>query len=101
MLLHADGGTASTDITRQREKLLHGDEVALLVARKLGRLLQIDFVFTRDDTDKVATLIAMEHQGLEDTVDVLAQTGCYMYGTQIVFVHLVGDQLVVHLGFVE
>ena len=43
----------------------------------------------------------MEHQGLEDTVDVLAQTGCYMYGTQIVFVHLVGDQLVVHLGFVE
>ena len=91
MLLHADGGTASTDIARQRKKLLHGDEVALLVARKLGRLLQIDFVFTRDDTNKVATLIAMEHQGLEDTVDVLAQTGCYMYGTQIVFIHIVGN----------
>ena len=38
---------------------------------------------------------------LEHAVDVLAQTGGYMYGAQIVLIHLVGNEFIGYLGFVE
>ena len=48
-LLHPDGRTAATDVARQGQQFLHGDEVALLVARHLGGQLQVHFVFAGDD----------------------------------------------------
>ena len=43
----------------------------------------------------------MKNKCLEHAVDVLAQTGGYMYGAQIVLIHLVGNELIRNLGLVE
>ena len=100
-LLHPDGRTAATDVARQGQQFLYGDEVALLVARHLGSQLQVYFVFAGDDADEMARLVAVQDEGLEHTIYILAQAGGYVYRAQVAFVHLVGDQFVGYLGLVQ
>ena len=99
--LHADGRTPSADIAGERKEVFHRDKVALLVARHLGGHLQIHFVLAGDDAYEIARLLAMKHQGLEHLVDVLAQAFGHMRGAEVVFIHLVWDEFVFHLCFVQ
>jgi len=52
--LHSDRRTTSPDVAGQWKEVFHRDEVALLVARYLGRHFQVYFMFARDDAYKIA-----------------------------------------------
>ena len=72
-LFHPHGRAAAADVAGEAEQLLDGDEVDLLVAGGVGRLFQVNLAVAGDDADKVAGALALEHDGFEDTVYVLAQ----------------------------
>ena len=100
-LLHADGGTAAADISRQGQQFLHRDKVALLVAGDFGGKFQVYFVLAGNDADEVAGLVAVEYQGFEYLVDVLAQAGGNVDGTEVVLIYFVRDEFVRYLGFIK
>ena len=89
------------DVARQGQQLLHRDEVAALVARSLGGLLQVELVVTRDDANEISDLVAFQHQGLEHLVDVLAQLVGDVLRPEVVLVHLVRNQLIRNLLLVK
>lgn len=100
-LLHADGRASAADVACERQQFLHRDEVATLVARDFGRLLQIHFLVARNDADEVSCLVAFQHQRLEHLVDVLAQLVGDMLRTEVVFIDFVGYQLIMDFLLVQ
>ncbi len=100
-LLHADGRATAPDVAGEGQEFLHGDEVALLVARGFGCQLEIHLVLSGNDTDEIAALVAMQYQGLEDASDVFTQAGSYMSGAEVALIHFVGNQFIVYTSLVH
>ena len=73
-LFHAYRRTSSTDISGHSEQILHRDHLHLLVTRNLGQGLQINFTVSRNDADQISGPVAVKHQSLEYTGDILAKT---------------------------
>lgn len=61
MFLHSDGRATSSDISRERKQLLHGDHLTFLIPRDLGSQLQVNSGITRDDAHEIACTIALQH----------------------------------------
>ena len=101
VLLHADGRAAATDVAGEGQELLHGDHLALLVARYLGGELEVDGGIAGDDAHEVAGAVALQDEGLEHLGDVFAQRLGYMGCGEVALIYLVGDELVGYLGLVE
>lgn len=99
--LHADGGAGTADVAGEGKELLHGNEVARLVAADAGGFLEVELHGAGDDADEIADLVAGEDEGFEDTVDVLAELGCDVDGGEVGLVDLVGNEFVGYLGGVE
>ena len=89
--LHAYGRAAASDISRQRQQLLHRDEVTAFVSRGFCSLFKVEFVVARDDAYEITDFVAFQHQGLEHLVNVLTQLVSDMLRPEVVLVHLVGD----------
>ena len=100
-LLHADGRTTATDVAREGQQFLHRDEVAALVACDFGGLFEVHLLVAWDDTDEMACFIAFQDQGFEHLVDVFAQLVGDMLRPKVVFIHLVGNQLILDFLLVK
>ena len=100
-LFHADRRTAAAYITRHGQQFLHRNQIGLLVARHAGRGLEIDLMIPRHHADEVSRPIAFQHEGLENRGDLLAQLFSDVRRRQMLFVHLVGNELVIYLRTVE
>lgn len=99
--LHADRRTAAADVSRHGQQLLHRDQIHLLVARDPGCRLEVHFVVAGNHTDEIARAVALEHKGLEDAGDLLAQLLGDVCRRQMLLVHAVGHQFVGDLRTVE
>lgn len=98
---HADGRAAAADVPREREQFLHRNQVAALVAGDFGCFLQVHFLVARDDTDEMPRFVPFQHQRLEHLVDILAQLVGDMLRPEVVFIHLVRDQLILDFLLVQ
>ena len=91
-LLHADGGTTSSDIAGCGEELFHVDEVAALVAGGFGGHLEVYFFICRNNAYEESCTVSLEYQGFEHGRAVFSQLLCHMYGIQMFLIYLIGNQ---------
>ena len=100
-LLHADGGASTTDVARQGQQFFDVNHFHFLVARHFGGFLEVHLLGAGDDAYEKPCLVATQHQRLEQPFYGLSQLFGDMGGAEVVFVHLVGDELVGNLHLVE
>jgi len=100
-LLHSNGAASASDIAGEWEQLLHGDQVAFFVAGDFGGFFQIHLLGPRYHTDEVARAVALEHQGLKNLLDILSKLQRYMLCTKVLFVDLIGYEIVRDFVLIE
>ena len=100
-LLHAHGRAAAPYVAGQRQQLFHRYQVAALVAGRLGGLLQVHLVTARNHAHEMSALVAFQHQGFENLMDILPQLVGDMLRAEVALVHLIGNQLIRHLLLVK
>lgn len=98
---HADRGASAADITGEGQQLADVDHLDFFVTGDLGCFLEVHFVRSGDDADKEAGLVASEYECLEDLFDGKAQYFGRMLCSQVLLVHLVGDEFVANMELVE
>ena len=100
-LLHSDGGTSAADVAGQGEQLADVDHLAVLVAGDAGRHLQVHLEIAGNHADEESVAVAPQYKRLEDLFDVLPELRRDMLGSEIILVHLVGNEGVFYACRIE
>lgn len=100
-LFHANGRAAAANVAGGGKQLLHGNEVALLVARSFGCLFEVDFGISGNNAYEMPGAVAVEHKSLEYLSDILIELFGDVVGGEVVLVDNVWHQFVFDFSPVE
>lgn len=99
--LESYGRASASYVAGSGQELFHSYHLGTLVARYFGSALEVDLGVSGYNTDKYAGAVASQYECLEYLLYGLAQLMCHVVNGKVVFVNLVGYQLVVYTGLVE
>ena len=64
--------TKGTSARGKWQKFFYGNQITLLITRCFSCQFQVNFMFSRNDTDKISAFIAMQDKSLKHLLNVFS-----------------------------